>query len=275
MKLNILICTYNEGIRRVKSVISSYRSDVSYIVSHQCDDDNHVDIPEELQRKDVQVFTLHGRGLSKNRNHTLALADADIAIIADDDVCYNDEYFDRIIETYKSDQNLDVCLFKIKTKIGQPEYKIYPERSFIIKNVQKHFISSIEITFRVKKIREHRIWFDERFGLGSKYLIGGEEKVFVADCEKNGLVVKYLPYYVVEHPYESFNRKIEKFDKRRIRTDGALDMRLNGIISLLRAFYIVTVQMPRMIKNGRNPFHFFWHRLFGAGVILFFKMRSS
>lgn len=35
MNIDILICTFNEGINRVKEVLLDYREDIHYVVSHQ------------------------------------------------------------------------------------------------------------------------------------------------------------------------------------------------------------------------------------------------
>ena len=90
MKLDILICTYNERISRIPDMLLPFRPDVSYIVSMQYTDQAFLDhIPDVLrQRPDVRVILLEGKGLSRNRNHCLDASSADIALIADDDCRY-------------------------------------------------------------------------------------------------------------------------------------------------------------------------------------------
>src|SRR5690606_34677389 len=102
-----------------------------------------------------------------------------------DDVIYKSEYFDKIIAIYSQHNDLDVGLFKIKTPPGEPNYKPYPPSSISLNGIRHHFISSIEITFKISSVR-NRVWFDERFGLGSRFLIGGEESVFIHDCKREG-----------------------------------------------------------------------------------------
>lgn len=82
MKLDVLICTYNERVVHVPDVLLPYRPDVSYIVSMQYTDKKYFQyIPGELKnRRDVKLIFLEGKGLSRNRNHCLDAATGDIAL---------------------------------------------------------------------------------------------------------------------------------------------------------------------------------------------------
>ena len=73
MKLNVLISTLNNGIERVPHIQLAPRTDVAYIVSMQYTDEVYLQqIPTELQeRSDVQVVTMAGKGLSRNRNNAM------------------------------------------------------------------------------------------------------------------------------------------------------------------------------------------------------------
>ena len=63
MKLDVLICTYNERIVHVPDVLLPYRPDVSYIVSMQYTDKKYFQyIPGELKnRRDVKLIFLDSR----------------------------------------------------------------------------------------------------------------------------------------------------------------------------------------------------------------------
>ena len=70
--IEVLICTVDEGIRRVPDVLSpTVRGDVRYLVSFQYTDKKWLEaVPEMLKRRaDVKIVALAGRGLSVNRNH--------------------------------------------------------------------------------------------------------------------------------------------------------------------------------------------------------------
>ena len=140
MKLDVLICTYNERVVHVPDVLLPYRPDVSYIVSMQYADKKYFQyIPGELKnRRDVKLIFLEGKGLSRNRNHCLDAATGDIALIADDDCRYKDEYFDRIVETFGSHPEVDIAQFMLNIE-GHNPIKPYPQRHALTRNGRKGY----------------------------------------------------------------------------------------------------------------------------------------
>ena len=133
--LNILISTFDEGIHKVKNVILDYREDVSYIISHQYTQEKYKIVPLELNRKDILISQIPGLGVTNSRNNAINLAHGEIGLFSDDDVTYSHSYFDTIIETFDNEESLDVCVFKIKTPEGFPEYKNYPKNKIKLKKL--------------------------------------------------------------------------------------------------------------------------------------------
>ena len=83
--IEVLICTVDEGIRRVPDVLSpTVRGDVRYLVSFQYTDKKWLEaVPEMLKRRaDVKIVALAGRGLSVNRNHAFDNSSGDIVLVA-------------------------------------------------------------------------------------------------------------------------------------------------------------------------------------------------
>lgn len=266
MNLDILISTIDRGIERISNILLPVRSNVRYIISHQYTDEQYLPIPRELLRDDVLVSQIPGKGLTKSRNNAIRLATGDVCVIADDDVRYTNEYFDKIINAYQGG-TYDMICFKINTGIGNPEYKNYPQKPIKISSLKDHTPSSIEITFKRKLILDIKIEFDERFGLGS-WLNGGGENLFVYDAIKQGLKVGFIPEFIVEHTFESTIKSFPKYAQRRVRVNGALDARLNGLISIPKAFLATIKYSPDLIRNKKNPFVFLFDRIAGSLYIL-------
>ena len=96
--LEILICTIDDGINRVNHTILPPIGYIKYLISWQRTNDNKTDIPNALlDREDVRIVTMKGKGLSANRNNALANATGDILVLADDDAKYTPEYFKTIL----------------------------------------------------------------------------------------------------------------------------------------------------------------------------------
>ena len=199
MKLNVLICTFDKGIERIPSMLLPPRNDVSYIVSMQYTDNGWLQrVPESLsERKDVSVYFLQGRGLSRNRNNALAHADGDVALIADDDCRYRQDYFDTILRVYTEHPDIDIIQFKINAFDGVPIKKYATYAHPYAKRPKGMYPTSPELTLRVSAVKG-KLSFNERFGLGSGCLFCGEEDVFLHDAMQAGLSVWYFPYVVVD-----------------------------------------------------------------------------
>lgn len=269
MILNILISTIDDGINQIPEILLPIRSDVKYIVSHQYLDNKFLSIPKELIRDDVLVSQIPGKGLTKSRNNAIRLATGDICVIADDDVRYTNEYFDTILQIYRTSV-VDLACFMIYTGKDNLPYKNYPDKEILINSLQDHSPSSIEITFLLKPILEKNILFDERFGLGS-WLSGGGENLFVYDAINAELQVKFFPFFIVQHPFESTIKSFSKYHQRRVRVGGALDARLNGWVSIPKAFAASIKYLSDLIRNRKNPLVYIYDRVIGSIYILISK----
>ncbi|WP_138429433.1 glycosyltransferase family A protein [Fodinibius saliphilus] len=265
-KINILVSTIDSGIQDLDTVILDPKSNVKYIVSHQYTDEKYKKIPDFLEREDIIVSQIFGRGVTKSRNNAIRLADGEIGLFADDDVTYKESYFDRLEKRFKENPNLDVALFKIKTGRGEPEYKNYPNK--VVQYTNAPSVGTVEMAFRIKKIRDKGICFDERFGAGQELLIGADESIFVQDCIDAGLKVKFFPEYIVGHPFESSVKTIPKYDKRRIWVTGGFDCRINGPIALVKAFLGTVKNLPDLLRHKKNPIAYFYHRISAVLYIL-------
>ncbi|HLR36545.1 MAG TPA: glycosyltransferase family A protein [Chitinophagaceae bacterium] len=267
MEINILISTIDKGIEQASQVLLEPRSDVSYIISHQYTDKSYKYIPDCLKRPDVMVSQIPGQGVTKSRNNAIKLADGDIGLFADDDVTYRHSDIDVLKKTFQEHEQADVAIFKIRTPRGEPEYNSFPRKKQQFKNKAPN-AGTVQIAFNIMRIKENRIWFDERFGVGNPLLIGGEERLFLHDCIKAGLQVFFFPEYVVEHPYMSTIKGIARYDKRKNWITGGTDGRINGPIAFLKAFGGTVKLIPDLIKNGANPVRYLYHRISATRYIL-------
>lgn len=199
MTLDILICSLNKGIVRIEDVLSEPRPDVRYIVSYQYTDERYLElIPEILtRREDVELHSYMGQGLSRNRNYALERATGDLVIYADDDSRLTHDAPNHIFKIFKENPQLDVAFFRACTYTGKM-LKQYPEQARKIDHLPEDYsISTIEMVFRREKV-QGIIRFDERFGLGTKFLTCGEEDIWLVDALRLGLQMKYFPVHIVE-----------------------------------------------------------------------------
>ena len=199
MTIDILICSINKGIVRIDDVLLPPRDNVRYIVSYQYTDERYLDlIPDYLkERTDVVIYKYNGQGLSANRNLAIEKATGELLMFADDDTHIQPESIDTICEIFENDPQLDTAFFRASTYTGKP-LKLYPENEFDVKKLpEKYSISTIEMVCRRSSI-QGKIRFDERFGLGTKFLTCGEEEIWLEDAIRAKLKMRYFPIKTVE-----------------------------------------------------------------------------
>jgi hypothetical protein len=236
MRLDILISTANDGIYNIQELLLDPQKHIKYIISHQIYNEQEYNI--NFNREDVLYQQSKSKGLSKNRNITLSLASADICLFADDDVRFKKEWLANIINAFNSNPDSDILTFKINTPISNnrhKEYKEYPESPYQ-HNIRTIFqVSSIEIAFRLHKIKNNQLEFDENFGLSTDFNFG-EENIFLKDALYCGLTLKFIPLYIISHPHAP-SRKINT--KKNIITSGAIFYRMFGNLALFMDIYSI------------------------------------
>ena len=199
MTLDILICSLNKGIVRIDSQLNAPRPDVRYIISYQYTDERYLDlVPKSLkERSDVTIYEHAGKGLSANRNLAMEKATADLIMFADDDtrLCFG--AIKEIFKIFTAHPKMDVAFLRASTYTGKP-LKKYPAQGYkLTANKQNYSVSIIEMVCRRKKV-QGVVRFDERFGLGTKFLTCGEEEIWMEDAFKAHLQIYYFPIKIVE-----------------------------------------------------------------------------
>lgn len=197
--IDILICSFNKGVVRIEDVLMPQREGIRYIVSYQYNDERYLDlIPQSLtQRDDVKLFKYFGQGLSANRNLAIEKASSDLLMFADDDTHILPEAIEEVRRVFESSDAPDVAFFRASTYTGKL-LKTYPEQEMPLKHMPDTYsVSTIEMVCRRISV-QGKIRFDERFGLGTKFLTCGEEEIWFEDALRANLSIHYYPIKTVE-----------------------------------------------------------------------------
>lgn len=204
-QVEILICTIGEeGIRRACASIPAAEEGISWLISWQMPGANPMEVlglvPEGIRgRKDVGIFVSDSRGLTRNRNNALRHARGDILLIGDDDLEFYTDNIKKLPSIFDGYGDADVLLLRFARE--ERGGKVYPEHACEWKKRPKgYYVTSFEIAIRRSGLGDIR--FDERFGIGSRFVCG-EEDVFVADMLKKGRKVMLYPLEVCRHDHPS------------------------------------------------------------------------
>ena len=193
----------------------------------------------------VKMFSYNEKGLSKSRNKAILHSNADVCIIADDDLCYVNNYESIVKKAYLKYPDADIIAFSVikehekNDRINLKEGKV--------NLFQSMKISSVRLTFRRKSIIENKLAFDENFGAGTE-LYCGEENIFLFDAFRKKMKVYYVPIRIATLK-ESKSSWFTGFDERFFRTFGAIFYRMNQTLSLLLTLQF-TIRKRKIYKKN-------------------------
>lgn len=245
--LQILISTVDD-----KFLDRAYSPPTDYIVINQLLNKKKSSYIEN------NLFSYKEKGLSKSRNRAIEHCESDIALLSDDDVKYLENVQETVIKTFEENPDADIITFQF-LKDENTLYKTnYKKETFWHDIYSLARVSSVEIAFKVDKIKNLNICYDEQFGLGSPFPTG-EEYIFLSDSLKKGLKILYVPVPILIHEEISSGGQFLN-NNVLIESKGALFFRIFGskayFISLIFAFRkynlsnIGFVKFYKLMLNG-------------------------
>lgn len=159
----------------------------------------------------IKFISSAQRGLSNSRNLAIQNSEADICLIADDDITYNEDYEKVVLDAYKKNPKADIIVFQV-TRYGGSRTKKYTNKVKWLNYLTCLRVSSVEITFKRKCIVENNITFNPLMGSGAEFYLG-EENIFLYDALKSGLKILYIPIDIAKVDvsesswFEGYNKK--------------------------------------------------------------------
>lgn len=189
MKLQALVSTMNQNDK----LIEKMHINTNAVIINQC----NIDQNKEISIYDLKIKWIDSikRGLSLSRNMALKNAESEICHFADDDLVFIPGYEELILNQFKKYPNADIIAFQVEGI--ERKFKDYHPSPREISFLTSMKISSVEIAFRLDKVKKSDIIFNELFGAGSKYIMG-EENIFLIECLKRGLKIMYVPVKIAD-----------------------------------------------------------------------------
>src|SRR5699024_10791341 len=114
----------------------------------------------------AKMYSFDEQGIGRSRNTALYRANADICLLADDDLKYYPKYDSIILNEFKKNPKADIIVFDLNfisviTRSSNKNEKVTKL------NFMKH--GGPKIAFRREKLLEKNISFSLLFGGGAKY----------------------------------------------------------------------------------------------------------
>lgn len=178
----------------------------------------------------LRIISTIERGLSKSRNKAIDNAQGDICLLCDDDELLYDSYSEKIREAYRKYPDADIICFQVFF-----EGKKYTGKPYRVGFVKALRISSVQISFRLRSIRQANVKFDVKYGSGTP-MGSGEENIFMYDCLKKGLKVYYVPVPIGEVS-QAESKWFNGFNDSYFLKRGMIINRMMGKIGYLYCLY--------------------------------------
>ncbi len=221
MEIEVLISTMN---KRSFNFINEMNIKGNCLIINQTNYEKKDYIYDEINKRHIKFLSFNEKGLSKSRNKAIENSTADICVIADDDLVYNDNYLKIIREAYLKYNDADLIIFDVPSTNTMRPDSIISTKTCKIGYLKSLKVSSYKITFKRESILNNKIRFDELFGAGSVFN-SGEENIFLFDCLKKGLNIYYIPIKIATVSHET-STWFNGFNRNYFRTKGALSNRL-------------------------------------------------
>ena len=111
---------------------------------------------------------------------------------------------------------------------------------------------SPEIAFRKTSIEKSGVKFKEHFGAGSLYSMG-EENIFLFDCLKKNLKIKYIPVQIAELREEE-STWFKGYNEKFFRDFGAIYYEMSQTLSSLFIIQFV-IRKYKLYKHEMTMFN--------------------
>lgn len=237
MKFELLISTMHKNIAEVLEMLKQSNVKCDALVVVQGVSEGYEQLKQSGQS--IRIIFTEEIGLSKSRNLALKHCSAKYGYIMDDDVVLDTNAIRSLVEVMESD-GTDIATCKYICKSGKYPKK-YKKTKFSHTMLSAAKVSSIEICVNVNVIKDKGIEFDQLFGLGTS-LPSGEEYIFVTDCLKSSLKVKYYPIVIGVHP--DFTSGLDFYtDENKILAKREMLKRVFGKKSI---FFIIAFWLKKL-----------------------------
>ncbi|WP_342873013.1 glycosyltransferase family A protein [Psychroserpens sp. AS72] len=176
----------------------------------------------------IKVINSLERGSPASRNLAIKNATKDICLMSDDDIVYQPNLLQTIKKAYRDYPKATLISFEAIDEHGKLYTNYYPEGKHNKETLKK--IYTWVITFRRSVFKEHDIYFNHYFGVGSVFK-GVTEYVFLRNAYDKGLSMQHISKTIVMHPDESSGRKMG--GDNAIYARAAMHQRFYGNLSYL------------------------------------------
>ena len=244
MNLAIIISALGKNLYKIDNWISNDILNVvnEIIIVVQKSENFEAEI-KKLKNIGCKIFIDDQLGLSRSRNIGIKNCKSDFFWILDDDIYTNLNMIESILDQIKSNK-ADIYTFRIaRNKTCDIMYKKYSNNPKVSK-LRLLKTSSIELIVSKKIINKYNIFFNENFGLGSKYPMC-EENLFLLDYYQKNIKIIHIPKVIVVH--ENIGSGYTSINNNSLIAKGYICQKfgLIGLLVILRWYLRIIIKYQK------------------------------
>lgn len=224
MKIEVLLSTMNQ---KDLSIVKKMNIQTDVLIINQTDNISYIE--EVINGNRVRMFSFNERGIGLSRNNALMRSEADICLMADDDMIYEDDYEETVRNAFLKNKKAEFIIFNVPIfkRNGKKVIKVTKNGRVRFYNGLKY--GTVNFGFKREVLLKHNMFFSTLFG-ASKYG-SGEDSLFLTDSLKNKIKVYTCKEVIahIEYRESSWNVGVNEkylFDR------GALFEAISGSMSL-------------------------------------------
>ena len=224
MNFELLISTMYKNTDEVLQMLKKSNVKCDVLVVVQGDEDGYEEINQDNQK--IRIIFSKERGLSKSRNLALKKSNADVVLLADDDLIYFDGFEDIVLSSFAENKGNTLIIFNVDNYERE-----YPSEKKSVLWHQVLGFASCQIAFKRQDVLGKGLWLNENFGTGSGIYSSGEENIFLFLCFKHFKML-YLPIKILKRP-KSDSSWFTGYDEKYLFDRGAIFYAISQKLSYL------------------------------------------
>lgn len=213
LRLEVLVATMNQEDTHL---IERMNLQSDAIIINQTDHHDYQVVKKNNQTYRIYSFAERGVGLS--RNTALMRTQADIALIADDDMVYVEGYPDLVTQQFVRYPDADLIIFNLEEA---DSWRFTTKETFTVNKLNYMRFGAARIALRPNRIKEKGISFHLLFGGGTPHS-NGEDTIFLKDCLDKGLKIVAVPVTIARLTEERESTWFSGYTEKYYRDRGAL-----------------------------------------------------